>query len=131
MASACRRSEGPPPQVPSVRTRRLSQRTRKGPAIEQDVLAGDEAGLGAAQERAGKAELLGIAEAPGRIELGTLRQNLLHGETALLRLALGRTAKSVGFERPRQQAVDRNIVDHGLAGEAGDKARQPGARAVG
>ena len=50
------------------------QRAREGAAVEQDVLSGDEAGLGAAQERAGLAEFLGVAEAPGRIELGPLRQ---------------------------------------------------------
>ena len=50
------------------------QRAREGAAIEQDVLAGDEAGLGAAQERAGLAEFLGVAETPGRIELCALGQ---------------------------------------------------------
>ena len=74
----------------SVRTKPPSQRARKRAAIEQDVLAGDEAGLGAAQERAGVAELVGIAEAPGGIELGALGQQLLRRDAALLGFGLGR-----------------------------------------
>jgi len=40
-------------------------------AVHQQVLAGDVARMGAAQEGAGRAEFLGRAEAAGRIRLGT------------------------------------------------------------
>ena len=71
-----------------ARTRPPSQRAREGAAVEQDVLAGDEARLGAAEERAGRAEFLGIAEASGGIELGAFRQQLFDGDAALLGLRL-------------------------------------------
>ena len=40
-------------------------------------------------------------------------------------------AQPVGVERSRQQAVDGDVVDHGLARDAGDKAGEAGAGAVG
>src|SRR3978361_228251 len=97
----------PPPRA---RTRLLSSRARflegarEGAAVEQDVLAGDEAGLGAAQERAGIAEFLRIAETSSRIELGAFGQYLLYGKTALVRFALCRAAQTVGVEGAGQQA---------------------------
>jgi len=72
-------------------------------AVEQDVLPGDEAGLGAAQERAGLAEFFRGAEAPGGIELGALGHHRLHGKTALLGFRLAGAAQTVGIEGSRQQ----------------------------
>src|SRR5437660_1374496 len=47
----------------SYQTARIRlQRAREGATVEQDVLTGDEAGFRAAQERAGQAELFGIAK---------------------------------------------------------------------
>ena len=40
-------------------------------------------------------------------------------------------AQAVGVERARQQAVDGDVVDHGLARKSGDEAGEAGARAVG
>src|SRR5882757_1379121 len=51
-----------------------SECAREGAAVEQDVLTGDEAGLGAAQEGAGKPEFIRFAEAAGGIEPGALGQ---------------------------------------------------------
>ena len=45
--------------------------------------------------------------------------------------ALARAAQPVGLERARQQPVDGDVVDHGLARQAGDEAGEAGARAVG
>src|SRR3978361_982186 len=73
-----------------------------GAAIEQNVLTGYEAGLGAAQERAGETELFGIAEPAGRIFGGPLGENLLGGDAGGLGLAGGNTCHAVGGERARQ-----------------------------
>src|SRR6185312_804612 len=94
------------------------QRPRESAAVEQDVLPGDEAGLGAAQKGAGEAEFLGITEAAGRIEFGAISQNLLGRDAALLGLALRRREQTIGLERSGQQAVDGDVVDHGLARQA-------------
>ena len=78
------------------------------------------------------AEFLGIAEASGGIELGALRQQLIHRDAALFGVQLrNRAAQPIGIERPRQQAIDGDVGDHGLARKAGDKAGEAGARAVG
>src|ERR1700748_1872946 len=88
-ASAYRRSSEPRPPGRCARTRRPScdrpelQRAGEGAAVEQNVLPGDEAGLGAAQERAGLAEFVGLAEAARRIELGAFGQHLLDVHAAL------------------------------------------------
>src|SRR6266702_3097521 len=60
------------------------ERAREGAAIQQDVLSGDEAGLGAAEEGAGIAELIGLAEAAGGVELGALGQDLVRRDAALV-----------------------------------------------
>src|SRR6202165_230749 len=92
-----------------------SERAWEGAAIEQDVLSGDEPGLGAAKECAGEAKFLRVAEAPGGIELGAFRQNLFHEQPSLVRVSLRGAAQAIGVERARQQAVDGHIGDHGLA----------------
>src|SRR5262249_35682560 len=43
-----------------------SEASRERAAVDQQVLAGDVAGVGGAEERAGGAEFVGRAEAPGR-----------------------------------------------------------------
>src|ERR1700674_4297984 len=92
-------------------------------AVEQDILAGDKACLGAAQKRAGEAKFLGIAEASGGIEFRPFRQHLIHTDTAFLGFRLcNRAAQPVGIEWTRQQAIDGDVVDHGLARKAGDEA---------
>src|SRR5579872_1793130 len=131
-----RRSPCPSTGAPTPTGRyrcRLSilQRARKGAAVEQDVLSGDEARLGAAQEGAGEPELLGLAEAPRRIELGPFGQHLIHGDTTAFGFRLGhRAAQPVGVERSRQQPIDGDVVDHGLARDPRDKAGEAGSRAV-
>ncbi|MGY4282393.1 hypothetical protein ACVWXO_001613 [Bradyrhizobium sp. LM2.7] len=99
------------------------QRPGEGATVEQKVLPGDEAGLGAAQEGAGIAELVGLAEAAGGVELGALSQDLLRRDTALVGFGLRGSGQAVGLERAGQQAVDGDVVDHGLARKAGDESR--------
>src|SRR5947207_14554013 len=53
-------------------------RAGEGAAVEQDVLAGDEAGLGTTQEGAGEAEFLRIADPAGGIFAGALIEDFLH-----------------------------------------------------
>src|ERR1700753_4245922 len=114
-----------PPQVStpagsSVLPGRLrSERARERAAVEQDVLSGDIARLGAAQECAGDTEFLRVAKTPGRIELGAFGQHLVRGDATLLGLALGGAEQAVRLERSGQQRIDRDVVDHRLAGEAG------------
>src|SRR3990172_9900937 len=55
-----------------------SEGSRERPAVQQQVLPGDVAGVRAAEERAGGAELLDGAEAPGRVGLGARFRQFLH-----------------------------------------------------
>src|SRR5581483_704302 len=75
------------------------QRAGEGAAVEQQVLPGDVAGMRTAQERAGIAELLRRAEAPGRIDLGALGHDLLDRNAALLGFRLAGRAQAIGIER--------------------------------
>ena len=87
-------------------------------------------GVGTAQERAGLAELVRRAEAPGRI-LGDARGEERVVVLAGLRRQLAQSVDlAVGEERAGQQVVDRDVVLRDLACEAGDEAGQACARAV-
>src|SRR5437773_1228434 len=99
-------------------------------AVHQQILAGDVAGVHAAQEGAGRAELLRRAEAAGRIELGARLVFLLVALAALGGARFVGAAQPVGVERAGQQAVDGDAVAHGDAGDAGHEAGQPAARTV-
>jgi hypothetical protein len=59
------------------------------------------------------------------------RRILLGADATLLRLCLRGAAQPVGIEGSRQQPVDGDVIDHGLARDAGDKAGEAGAGAVG
>src|SRR3954469_4626717 len=88
-ASAYRHSSALPARHRFARTRPLSlQGARERAAVEQDILAGDETGLGAAQERAGIAEFFGVAETSRRIELCAFGQHFVDRNAALLCLHL-------------------------------------------
>src|SRR5437764_214169 len=79
-----------------------SQQAREGAAVEDEVLPGEEAGRGAAQERAGGAELLRRAEAAGG-DLGAGALGLLLGSDAVFpggECDVG--AQPVGVEAARQ-----------------------------
>src|SRR5258705_3899890 len=75
---------------------------RERAAIEQDVLPCDEAGLVGTEEGASKTELLGVAEAAGRILLGAFHHHRVGRDAALLGLGLGGIAQAVGGKGSRQ-----------------------------
>src|SRR6185369_6721428 len=90
-----------------ARSERASlERAWEDAAIEQDVLPGDEAGVGRAQERAGRAELVGLAEPPRRDRPDAVLQRLLEGNALLLGGDLVVGAQPIGVERARQHEVD-------------------------
>src|SRR6185312_7293542 len=76
------------------------------------------------------AELLGGAEAAGRMGLGARGVLLLEALAGLGGARPGRVAEPIGVERARQQAVDGDAVTDRGARHAGDEAGQARARAV-
>src|SRR5262249_8982750 len=68
--------------------KRGSERSRELAAVDQQILARDEAGVGRAQERAGGAELVGHAEAACRDRCGARRSGLVDREALLLGVRL-------------------------------------------
>src|SRR5690606_12274228 len=100
-------------------------------AVDQEVLARDVAGLGAAQEGTGLAELHLVAVAAGRLGRPTPLARLLDADAGALRRGLHEGGEPVGVEHTGQQVVDRHVVGDRLAREPGDEAGQAAARAVG
>jgi len=99
-------------------------------AVEQDILPGHVACLGTAKECTNRAKLFARAEALR----GNLAAARLEGfVNALSRCFRGGShglLEAIGVELPRKQIVDGHIMRNGLACEAGDEARQSGARAI-
>src|SRR5882724_9038092 len=85
--------------------RAWSESSWKNAAVEQDVLPGDEAGVGRAQERAGRAELVGLAEPARRDRRHALLQRLVDGDALLLGGDLVDGAEPIGVERTRQHEI--------------------------
>src|SRR6266851_6290383 len=108
-----------------------SERPRIGAAVQQPILAGDIAGLDTTQEGAGGAEFVGAAEAPSRVLLHALRRDGVGALAGALGGMGDGRAQAVGVERSGQQIVDRDVMDDGLAGDAGDETVQARTRAVG
>src|SRR5213079_565489 len=99
--AASRRMSGPRRPRRFAHTRPPSQRARKGAAIEQDVLSGNEACFRAAQKSASKAKFLRVAEASGGVEFGAFRQQLIDTDAALVCIQLRhRASQPIGIERP-------------------------------
>ena len=106
-----------------------SKRAGEQAAIDQDVLAGDVAGMGRAEEGADLAEFLDGAEAPG----GNL------GDRAggkLLDLGAGPFSRPFpaggqpfGIHAARQDVVDGDVSVGDLAADPGEERRQAGAGA--
>src|SRR6266851_10428526 len=114
----------------SGRCAERSERAGVDAAVDQEILAGDVAGLDAAQVGAELAELLGRAEAPGRDLLFPLALDLLRRPALLLRRKLGVADQPVGPEASGKQVVDRDVVCDGFAREARDEAGEAAPRAV-
>src|SRR5262249_18304388 len=115
----------------AVEPRGRLERPRVRAAVEHEVLPGDVAGLGAANEGADLAELLRRAEASGRVLGPALAGDLLERLAARLGLRLDIGAEPIGVERAGEDVVDRHVVGDRLAAETGDEAGEPGASAVG
>src|SRR5438093_12656003 len=111
-ADACRVVRRP---LPRTRVRRRLKGTRVGAAVEDEVLAGDVAGLGAADERTHLAELRRGAEASRGILGLALPGDLLDRLAASLRLGRDVGTQPIRVEGARQDIVDRDVVRDRLA----------------
>src|SRR5712691_2559197 len=100
------------------------------PAVDQQVLAGDEAGMLRAQERAIGPELGRPPVAPGRIGLGPRAPELVEALAGLLEQAAHVLALGAAVEDAGEQVVDGHVAPDGLPREAADEADEAGARAV-
>src|SRR5262245_65979128 len=87
-----------------------SQRPRIGAPVDQEVLAGDVAGVRRAQEGAGGAELGGLADALGRHDLHAFLLGLLQAYARLLRRALQILPQAIVFEHAAQPEGDRQVL---------------------
>ena len=105
-----------------------SHRQVGGSAIEQDVLADDEASMLAAQEGAGGAKFGRGAIAAGRDRGHPLRPRRIDADTLRLCQALIQRRRPVGVMQARLQVVDRHTMARHLPRRAGDIARQARAR---
>src|SRR5258708_35864542 len=75
-------------------------------SVDQQILAGDETGMGRAQKRAIGAELVGPAVAPGRIGRGTLAPDVIEALAGRLEHAADVLALRVAVEDAGQGIVD-------------------------
>jgi hypothetical protein len=83
---------------------------RGGPAVDQNVLAGDEAGPGAGQKSAQRAEFGRIAETPGRNAGQRLGARVLERRSALGGDSRQRGVLTLGLEGSGLDRVDRDIL---------------------
>ena len=100
-------------------------------AVQQDVLAHDEARLLAAQEGAGRAEILGPAIAAGRDGGLAPPAGLVDADAFGFRDARVQAVRAVGRVDAGQQVVHADALAGDLARHAGHEPGQPGARRVG
>ena len=107
------------------------KRPRIASAVDQQVLAGDEAGVHRAQEGAIGAELGRTAIALGRIGAARARarprSNVLPVAASMPRMC---RALRVAVEDAGQQIVDGDVARDGLPRQPGDETDQARARAV-
>src|SRR3984957_14868388 len=120
----------PGPIMRHIGSRSLSVRARIASAIDQEILPGDEAGVDGTQESKIRAELGGLAVAPGRICGRAVAPDLVERFSGRCQHAAHVLALRVAVEDARQQVVDGDVAPDGLAGEAGDKADEAGASAI-
>src|SRR6267142_5818905 len=88
-------SPGPPVADP-----RVLESAGVDAAVDEEILPGDIAGLGAAQIGAQVAEFLGRAEAARRDRFFKIPLDLLDGLALLLRVELGVALQTIGPEPP-------------------------------
>src|SRR5262249_21323621 len=130
------KSRAPPQHDPGTSgdfahpTAAASIRPRIAAAVDQQVLTGDEAGVGGAQECAISAELGRAAVAARRVGGGALAPELLEARAAALQQRAHMPLLGVAVEDAGQQIVDGDVARHRLAGEPADEADQARAGAV-
>src|SRR5690625_4665706 len=122
----------PTTPAPMTRTRISlpSEGARVIAATDQQVLPGHEAGLVAAEPGEERAELFRPAIAPGRRLGCTTRADFLESPLARIDQPLNVVGLRLAVENAGQDVVDGDAPPDGLAREAGDKPRQPRARAI-
>src|SRR5580765_1344409 len=96
----------------------FSERAAEGTAVDQQILPGNVAGMRGAQERAGRAKLVRIAEALGRNGRDAIGGNLGDALALLLGGFTQNTAQPVGIESARQYIVDGDILVRDRARDA-------------
>src|SRR6516162_10258872 len=102
----------------------------EGAAVEQEVLANDEARRGSAQKGARITKFRGIAHPAGRVGLTTLGEHLLKRDVLAPGLVLDARTQPVGQKRAGQQTVDRHIVFGDLPRNAGAEGGETGASPI-
>src|SRR5690349_21814000 len=112
----------------TARRRERSQQPRKLTAVEQDVLAGNEACLHAAEKRTHGAELCRIAEASRRNLTACTITELLDIDILGCRELRMIGLEPVGVELSGEHVVDRHIMARHVAGESADKSREARSR---
>ena len=80
------------------------------PPVNQDVLPGDEAGLLAAQKRAGLTKLIGVAKALRGGQFFAGLHQRVHTLACFLGQALEGDAQAVGVKRTGQEVVDGDVA---------------------
>src|SRR6267142_352371 len=119
-------SPGPPVADP-----RVLESAGVDAAVDEEILPGDVAGLGAAQIRAQIAEFLGRPEAARRDRLLQIPLDVLDAPALLLRVELGVALQPVGPEPPGEDIVDGDVRgDRLLPLLARELAEVPGRRAA-
>src|SRR5262249_57136934 len=83
----------------------LSHSRVEGAAVPQEVLAGDKARRGAAEEGAGVAELGRVAEPAGRVGLAALSQERFERDVLAPGVVFDARTQPFGEERSRHQAI--------------------------
>src|SRR5262249_1848786 len=108
---------------------RAEKRAGESPAVDEDILSGDIAGLRRAEERAGRAEFIGLADAFRRHGRKTLGERRLRAQAFLLPHRLDVTTQSVGAEDAGQHEIDGDVGGDERGSYAGEKGGEAGARA--
>ena len=87
-----------------------SKSPREGAAVDEDILACDEASVGAGEESAKRAELGRIAKSTNRDSRLRISARDIHADVPLRRRPRQPGFLPVGFKRPRLDRVDRHVV---------------------
>src|ERR1700734_792118 len=87
-----------------------SKRPRKGAAVDQNILARDEASMSAGEKGAECAEFVRIAESPNRDSRLRITPRGIDADVSLRRRARKTCFLTVGLKRSRLDRVDRHVV---------------------